>query len=154
MAETLGALCDKLSIVKLKQWHADDPGKAASLEGQERQLKEEIDSFVHAALAGRIPPQNLTFAANKIYAMAGNEVGEAGGTIGQLIAQLAHVNCALWHEQEKVYEFERVPVADKDKVVKQLALLNLERNQCMDGIDRDFRLLVEDRKPKTAEKAR
>ena len=144
MAETLGSLCDKLSIIKLKQWHADDPAKTASLEGQERQLKEEIDAFVAAALAGRIPPQSLTFAANKIYSGAGNEVAETEGSIGQLIAQLAHVNCALWHEQERVYEFERVPVSDKDKVVKQLALLNLERNQCMDGIDRGLRLLVED----------
>lgn len=145
MAETLGSLCDKLSIVKLKQWHTEDPARTESLGGQELQLKEEIDLFLRSALYGHIPPQNLTFAANKVYAQAGNEVGEAAGSIGQLIAQLAHVNCALWHEQEKVYEFERVPVPDKDKVVKRLALLNLERNQCIDGIDRGFRGLVEDR---------
>ena len=145
MAETLGSLCDKLSIVKLKQWHADDPAKTASLEGQERQLKTEIDAFLDSALAGRIAPENLTFAANEIYSKAGNEVNELGGTIGQLIARLAQVNCALWHQQEKVYEFERVPVTEKDEVVKRLALLNLERNQCMDGIDRGLRRSVEER---------
>ena len=28
MAETLGSLCDKLTIVKLKQWHTDDPARS------------------------------------------------------------------------------------------------------------------------------
>ena len=145
MAETLGSLCDKLSIVKLKQWHTEDSAKAESLAGQERQLQEEIDEFVRSALAGRIPPQHLTFAANKIYPAEGNAVSEASGSIGALVAQLVHVNCALWHEQERVYEFERIPAADKDGVVKRLASLNLERNQCIDGIDQGFRQLVEAR---------
>ena len=52
------------------------------------------------------------------------------------------VNCKLWHEQEKVYDFEKVPSAEKDTVVKQLALLNLERNKCIDQIDRQFHHLV------------
>ncbi len=52
-----------------------------------------------------------------------------------LFAQLAHVNCELWHEQEKVYDFEKVAAEDKDKVVKRLAILNLERNKCMNEID-------------------
>ena len=40
MAETLGSLCDKLTIVKLKQWHTDDTARTASLAAQERQLSE------------------------------------------------------------------------------------------------------------------
>ena len=31
MAETLGSLCDKLTVVKLKQFHADDPQRLESL---------------------------------------------------------------------------------------------------------------------------
>jgi hypothetical protein len=50
----------------------------------------------------------------------------------------------LWHEQEKVYEFELVSPENKDKVVKQLAILNLERNKCMDEIDNTFRNYIED----------
>ena len=77
-----------------------------------------------------------------MFKQEGNTIASIGGEIGELFAQLAHVNCALWHQQEKVYEFDQVPVAEKDKVVKQLALLNLERNQCIDSIDRKFSALV------------
>ena len=56
-----------------------------------------------------------------------------------MFAKLAWVNCELWHEQEKVYDFTSVPADQKDAVVKQLALLNLQRNECIDRIDRAFR---------------
>jgi hypothetical protein len=142
MAETLGSLCDKLTIVKLKQWHADDPARSASLDQQQRQLAAEIDAFVAGALRGDIPPAQLSFAANKVYKREGNEVAPVSGGIGELFARLAQVNCALWHEQEKVYDFEKVPPEEKNGVVKQLALLNLQRNQCIDGIDRNLVELV------------
>jgi hypothetical protein len=38
MAETLGSLCDKLTIVKLKQWHSEDAARLQSLGLQEQQL--------------------------------------------------------------------------------------------------------------------
>lgn len=142
MAETLGSLCDKLTIVKLKQWHADDPARSASLAGQEQQLAAEIDAFVCGAISGEIPREQLSFAANKIYKREGNEVAPVDGGIGALCAELARVNCALWHQQEKVYEFEKVPPAEKNGVIKELALLNLQRNQCIDGIDRNLVQLV------------
>jgi hypothetical protein len=144
MAETLGSLCDKLTIVKLKQWHSAGEGdRLASLAVQETRLREEIDEFVAAAARGLIPPERLTFAANKVYKKEGNVVQAVTGHIGEVFAQLAAVNCALWHEQEKVYEFERVPADGKDAVVKQLALLNLQRNECIDRIDRALRDTVE-----------
>lgn len=138
MAETLGSLCDKLTIVKLKQWHSEDEEKLKSLTSQADQLCQEIDKFIVAATESNIPIKRLTFASNKIYKKDGNAIGEVSGSIGQIFAHLAHVNCALWHQQEKVYEFEKVLVEDKDNVVKQLALLNLERNQCIDLIDKQF----------------
>jgi hypothetical protein len=147
MAETLGSLCDKLTIVKLKQWHSDDPARLESLGRQEKQLQGEIDEFVGAALAGEIPPARLTFAANKVFKREGNEVQAATGAIGEVFSQLAAVNCALWHEQEKVYEFERVPAEGKNAVVKGLALLNLQRNECIDRIDRLFKESIETRPP-------
>jgi hypothetical protein len=146
MAETLGSLCDKLTIVKLKQWHSEDAARLRSLDEQEKRLAAEIDEFVRAAVGGAISSDRLTFPANKVYKQQGNPSAEIGGKIGEIFAQLARVNCALWHEQEKVYEFEKVPAQEKDTVVKQLALLNLERNQCIDGIDREFRSLVESRR--------
>ena len=142
MAETLGMLCDKLTIVKLKQYHTTDETRLQSLDGQSRQLQLEIDEYFADAVAGNIPPERLTFASNKVFKQSGNEVKEIQGKIGEVFYQLADVNCRLWHEQEKVYEFETVPAEEKDIVVKQLALLNLERNKCIDAINAQFYLLV------------
>jgi hypothetical protein len=88
----------------------------------------------------------LTFAANKVFKQEGNLVADIGGTIGEVFSKLADVNCKLWHEQELVYEFDKVPAAEKDGVVKKLALLNLERNKCIDQIDRHFRMNIEQRR--------
>jgi len=143
MAETLGSLCDKLTVVKLKQYHSEDQARLQSLAAQEKQLQDEINDFVTSAMAGLIPVERLTFAANKVYKREGNEVAAVLGNIGEVFSKLALVNCTLWHQQEKVYEFELVPPDQKDKVVKSLALLNLERNQCIDQINRQFSAAIE-----------
>ncbi|MEG5161057.1 hypothetical protein QUB37_11495 [Microcoleus sp. AT3-A2] len=143
MAETLGSLCDKLTIVKLKQWHSEDEIRLKSLAVQEKQLQQEMNEFISAAISGKIPIARLTFASNKVYKQEGNYVPDVLGSIGEIFSQLAHVNCNLWHEQEKVYEFEKVAASEKDRVVKQLAILNLERNKCIDGIDGNLKALVE-----------
>ncbi|CAN5149938.1 hypothetical protein BH09BAC2_BH09BAC2_17050 [soil metagenome] len=142
MAETLGMLCDKLTIVKLKQYHTEDPQRLINLDEQSKQLQTEIDQYISDALAGKIPEDRLTFAANKVFRQQGNEVAAVAGNVGEVFYQLADVNCRLWHEQEKVYEFEKVPVEQKDKVVKLLALLNLERNKCIDAINIGFAEMV------------
>jgi len=143
MAETLGTLADKLTTVKLKLMHTDDPDRMRSLLAQERQLQDEMNELVGAAIAGEIPTERLTFAANKVYKKEGNIVPDFHGSIGQMFSQLAEVNCRLWHVQEKVYEFEQIPVSEKDQVIKQLAIVNLERNQCIDKLDQEFRNAVE-----------
>jgi len=136
MAETLGSLVDKLSIVKLKQFHTQDDNKLKSLDINEKRLIAEIDSFLYDACSGNIPHELLAFEANKVYKKDGNEVGKIIGSIGELTSKLSDINCKLWHVQEKVYEFESVPVDEKDNVVKQIAVLNLERNVCIDEIDK------------------
>ena len=138
MAETLGTLADKLTTVKLKLWHTDDAERTESLKAQERQLQTEIDEFVSSALSGALPLERLTFSANKVYRKDGNSVPEFTGTIGELFSRLAEVNTRLWHIQEKVYEFENVPLNQKDEVIKELAIVNLERNQCIDKLDQEF----------------
>jgi len=143
LAETLGSLCDKLTTVKLKRWHTDDPDRQRSLAEQEKQLHEEIDEFVTAAIAGHIPMQRLTFASNKVYKKDGNVVPEIRGSFGETFAQLADTVCKLWHVQEKVYEFEAIPMDQKDGLIKELAIVNLERNQCIDRLDEQFRQAVE-----------
>ena len=136
MAETLGSLCDKLTIVKLKQYHTEDEDRLQSLSMQEKNLKEEIDIYLEKALRGDIPVEKLTFSANKVFKKEGNHVEDVQGAIGAVFSKLAEVNCELWHEQEKVYEFENVPADEKNVVVKKLAILNLRRNKCIDSIDK------------------
>jgi hypothetical protein len=143
MAETLGSLCDKLTIVKLKQWHAEDPKARENLLRQEKQLQEELEEYVAAAVSGQIPPDRLTFAANKVYKKEGNVVADISGTVGHVFSQLADVNCRLWHVQERVYDFELVPADKKDGIIKELAVLNLERTRCVDRIDSLFKESVE-----------
>jgi hypothetical protein len=142
MAETLGSLCDKLTIIKLKQFHSSDSEQMKSLSSQEMQLRTEIDEYVAAAITGAIPIERLTFAANKVFKQEGNFVADVLGGIGEVFAKLAEVNCNLWHEQEKVYDFEAVPMEEKNTVVNQLALLNLERNKCIDRIDKQLQELI------------
>lgn len=135
-------LCDKLTIVKLKQYHTEDAQRLESLQSQEKTLTAEIDEFIAKAVAGEIPSERLSFASNKVFKQAGNATRTIAGTFGTVFADLADVNCKLWHEQEKVYDFENVPVAEKDSVVKKLAILNLERNKCIDEIDRQFSQMI------------
>lgn len=142
--ETLGSLCDKLTIVKLKQWHTEDTVRLESLSKQEIQLANEIDTFLANALNQDIPLENLKFSSNKVYKSKGNEIREiSGSSIGVIFAELAQVNCDLWHEQEKVYEFEVVPIEQKNEVVKNLAKMNLERNFCIDKIDSLLYTIIE-----------
>jgi hypothetical protein len=143
MAETLGMLCDKLTIVKLKEYHSDDEKRLESLAKQAVQLQQEIDTFICAAITGLTPVEKLTFAANKVFKKEGNETAEVGGDMGSLFYQLADVNCRLWHEVEKGYDIENIPVTEKDGLIKQLAVLNLERNKCIDAIDLKFVELIE-----------
>ena len=142
MAETLGSLCDKLTIVKLKQYHTEDSKRLDSLANQEKQLCEEINNYFLDAINGEIPQERMAFASNKVYKIEGNEILPITGNIGSVFSELAKVNCVLWHEQEKVYEFEKVSPNDKDMVVKRLALLNLQRTQCIDTIDKQFQQMI------------
>lgn len=135
MAETLGALCDKLTIVKLKQFHTEDEVRLKSLNDQAQQLQEEIDEYFSDAMSGKIPIEKLSFASNKVFKKEGNETTAVTGNIGEIFFRLADVNCRLWHEVEKGYDVENVPVKEKDDLVKMLAILNLERNNCIDAIN-------------------
>ena len=47
MAETLGSLCDKLTIVDLKIWHSRDAARLASLRKQKTGLQAEINAIIN-----------------------------------------------------------------------------------------------------------
>lgn len=138
MAETLGTLSDKLTIVKLKQYHTEDTKRLESLTQQEKQLQDEIDELIADAVSGKIPVEKLTFFSNKVYKKEGNEIPDVKGSLGEIFALLAETNCRLWHVQEKVYDFEKVPIEEKDSVIRDLAVINLERTNCIDEMDKAF----------------
>ncbi|MFC4261708.1 hypothetical protein ACFOWM_02355 [Ferruginibacter yonginensis] len=145
MAETIGMLCDKLTIVKLKQYHTTDDKRLESLEKQALLLQKEVNEYINDAINNKIPFEKLTFEANKVYKKEGNEVADVEGNFGEIFYQLADINCKLWHEQEKVYEFEKVADQEKNIVVKQLAKLNLERNKCIDALNNLFAELLKNK---------
>lgn len=146
MAETLGSLCDKLTIIKLKQYHSEDETRLKSLAIQEKDICDEINDFISDALIGNIPLEKLAFSSNKVYKREGNEIAEITGNIGEIFATLAKANCVVWHEQEKLYEFEKIPPEEKNTVMKQLAVLNLQRNHCIDAIDKKLQQLIAQRR--------
>lgn len=140
--ETLGSLCDKLTIVKLKEYHTIDKWVLTTLRLQSRRLSEEIDKYIDDAFIGFTLAENMVIPSTKIYNKEGNEFPEISGDIGFIISELALVNCKVWHQQEKVYEFEKVLPKEKDGIIKQLAILNLQRNQCIDSIDKQFQKII------------
>lgn len=105
-------------------------------------MQEEIDRFVADALNGNIPKNKITFAANKVFKKEGNETTEVQGNIGSIFYQLADVNCKLWHEVEKGYDVAKIPVDEKDQLINSLAVLNLQRNKCIDAIDLELLRIV------------
>ena len=91
----------------------------------------------------------LTFAANKVFKQAGNGIAPVMGTPGEIYSRLAFVDCALWHGQENVHEFDEVPPVAKHAVVNEATLLNLEPTERIDAIDRVFRDILAEGRSKT-----
>ena len=142
MAETVGSLVDKITIVKLKQWHCDTSLKEASLKKQEKDLILEMDSLVLSAISQNVKIENLKFDSNKVYKKEGNNVRLFEGGFADSVSNLSNINCELWHEQEKIYDFSSIPVENKDEVVNSIAILNLERTKLIEKIDNEFILLL------------
>ena len=88
MEETLPILCDKLTIVKLKQYHSYETEKLESLAKQAVPLKTEIDLFFNDAILGAVPFEKITFASNKVFKKEGDEVTEVKGKIGSFFINL------------------------------------------------------------------
>lgn len=135
MAETLGSLCDKLTIIKLKQWHSNDVEKLKSLEMQNIRLIDEINKYVMDLLNNKIDPKDIKFDSNKVYNKKTKLKVLIKDKIGAYISNLAYTNTELWHEQEKVYDFSSVDANEKDIVIDKIAKLNLERNRYIDAIN-------------------
>jgi hypothetical protein len=51
ITETLGSLCDKLTIVKLRRWQSEDADLLKSLVVRQTRFHNEIDEFMKTAIA-------------------------------------------------------------------------------------------------------
>lgn len=136
--DTLGSLCDKLTIIKLKQWHHTGSDGYSGLLIQESELIYEINSFVASAINGDVPKSMLKFSSYKI---GGESECIPAEDIGSVFAQLANVNCDIWHDVDKSMHIDDYPEEDVIKLVKRLAKLNLDRNRFKEEIDNIFHRL-------------
>ncbi|MEM7202220.1 MAG: hypothetical protein AAF628_18265 [Planctomycetota bacterium] len=136
----MGSLCDKLAIVELKRWHTSSASRLQVLDKQASQLSDEIDAHVCDSVSGAIQPDRLRFPSNKVFDIGDRTLQAVEGGLGHVIGELARINCALWHEQEKVYEVQKSPETHHDavQILERLGQLNLERTQCIDAIDEGF----------------
>jgi hypothetical protein len=127
--ETLGSLVDKLTIIKLKQFHTpfDNTKRFESLDAQEKGLIEEIDEYVAYQSGAVIPANKVCELKVKVF-----------GTLGGLISNLALTNCKVWHLQEKIYDFANVPEADREGVIRDIAKLNITRTTLIEEIDKEY----------------
>ena len=143
MSETIGSLIDKLTIVELKSYHGTENATLVDLNNQRRQLQEEIDEYLMDALHGIIRPERLVFNSNKVYAKEGNRFVDIQiEGFGDAVAVLASINCQIWHEQEKIYEWSKLSLPQKDIVIPSIAKLNLQRSKCIDDINELFQKFV------------
>lgn len=139
--ETLGSLCDKLSIIKLKQYHTIDSQKLESLSYQDSQIQNEINEYLDDAIWGTIHIDRLVYEPNKVHDGTINKLIPLVSIAGSISA-LASTNCDIWHHQEKIYNFSKLPHDQKDVVIHEIAVLNLQRNDCIHQIDKLFKEMV------------
>lgn len=135
--ETLGSLIDKLTVMELKIWHHPDRAKTNLLE-QKKKLCDEIDKYIVGATVGKIGTDDLTFDSNKVYDTKIPLPNFRGG-IGELSASLCAINCEIWHRVDQSYHVENLSQQKLADLVKQLAVLNLQRNKCIDAINTQFK---------------
>ena len=146
MAETLGSLIDKLSIKNLRYWHLDedvqardasDPKKKeliAKMElvnRQRKELSEEIDVFLNAALAGEV---RIRDEKVKLYKNLNVSSSEGLNRLGEVVSKLAMSNIKLWHLEDEVRR-EDLPDSDIVKIKRTIDTNNQERNNFMDKAD-------------------
>ena len=153
MAETLGSLIDKLSIKNLRYWHLDedvqardasDPknkeliAKMELVNRQRKELSEEIDVFLNAALAGEV---RIRDEKVKLYKNFNVSSSEGLNRLGETVSKLAMSNIKLWHLEDEVRR-EDLPDSEIVKIKRTIDTNNQERNNLMDKVDEILENLV------------
>lgn len=156
MAETLGSLVDKLTIKDIREFHirqmaessdakfskAELDEKLKVLAGQKKDLVDEIDIFVRAAIAGgvRLKDEKL-----KLY-NARADMGRIPdvSSIGAAVSGLAQKNLELWHLEDEARRTD-VSLDTIGGVKKKIDLVNQQRNDYIDKIDELFEKTISGR---------
>ena len=146
MAETLGSLIDKLSIKNLRYWHLDEvfqakdtsdfqveelKAKMELVDRQRKELLEEIDAFLVAALAGEV---RIRDEKVKLYKNLNVVSPDSMDQMGEAVSGLAMSNIKLWHFEDDVRR-DDLPDSEIVKIKRSIDTTNQERNNLMDKVD-------------------
>ena len=146
MAETLGSLVDKLAIKNLRHWHLNETMQAGGVsdseneelkakidlvDRQRKELSEEIDTFLGAALAGEV---RIRDEKVKLYKNLNVESSDGLRQLGKAVNELAMSNIKLWHLEDEVRR-EDLPDSKIVKTRRSIGTTNQERNNLMDKVD-------------------
>ena len=146
MAETLGSLIDKLSIKNLRHWHLDEliqqenssdlkteelKAKLIIVESQRKDLLNEIDIFLAAALAGEV---KVCDEKVKLYRNTNVSSLENINKLGAAVSELAMSNTRIWHLEDEV---RREDLLDSEivKLKRKIDQNNQERCNLVDKVD-------------------
>ncbi|MFH1578395.1 MAG: DUF4254 domain-containing protein [Candidatus Omnitrophota bacterium] len=157
MAETLGSLIDKLTIKDLRQYYLKNmlkpsrgkrsggkQPKTKSFSGiilkkklrlvgsQKKDLIEEIDNFITAAVKGKVKIREDKL---KLY-NAPEDMGRIpkSGSFGEIMTHLAQKNLELWHLEDEARRKD-VNHAYIGKIKNKIDLANQQRNDLIDAMD-------------------
>jgi hypothetical protein len=146
MAETLGSLIDKLSIKSLRYWHLDesiqkedssDPktkefkAKLDLVDSQRKDLRNEIDAFLSAALAGDV---KICDEKVKLYYNTNVSSFNNVNKLGEAVSELAVRNNRMWHLEDEVRR-EDLPDSEVVKLKRKIDQTNQERCDLVDKVD-------------------
>lgn len=146
MAETLGSLIDKLSIKNLRYWHLDEATQSKDSSGtqieelkikmdlvdsQRKELLEEIDAFLAAALVGEVRVRDEKV---KLYKNLNVASSDGLSQLGEAVSKLSISNIKIWHLEDEVRR-EDLPDAKIVKTKRSIDTANQERNNLMDKVD-------------------
>jgi hypothetical protein len=146
MAETLGSLIDKLSIKNLRHWHLDEliqqenssdlktkelKAKLVIVESQRKDLLNEINAFLAAALAGEV---KVCDEKVKLYRNTNVSSLEKVSKLGEAVSELAMSNTRIWHLEDEV---RREDLLDSEvvKLKRKIDQNNQERCNLVDKVD-------------------
>ena len=146
MAETLGSLIDKLSIKNLRYWHLDEVIQAKNtsdsqfeelkakmdlVDCQRKELLEEIDAFLGAALAGEV---RIRDEKVKLYKNLNVVSSDSLSQLGEAVSKLSMSNIKIWHLEDEVRR-DDLPDSKVVKTKRSIDTTNQERNNLMDKVD-------------------